>query len=953
MGSNLQWVVLLPFALALFVPMLARRLQSRVGWAVLCVPAGLTAYLLALLPRIGRGDVLASAWSWAEGYGLRFSLALDAFSLLFALLIAGIGTLVVTYSIFYLGRDEDLSRFYVCILLFMGAMLGVVLSDNLLVLYMFWEITSISSFLLIGFWHTRAESRDGALKSMLTTVMGGLALLAGFLLLGAAAGTYSVRELAARAPDILAHPYYPAIVILVLLGAFTKSAQAPFHLWLPGAMAAPTPVSAYLHSATMVKAGIFLVARMSTVLGGTDLWFYTVAAVGMATMVLGSYLAVQQRDLKALLAFSTVSQLGLIVTMFAFGTEAAAVAGVLHILNHGIFKGALFMMVGIIDHGTGTRDITLLSGLRRKMPVTAALTWTAAAAMAGIPLFNGFVSKEMILEALLHPPVGPNAFTYALPVLAVLGSSFTVMYCLILAHRLFFGPAPDTQHEPHEASWGLLLPPAVLAVFVVLFGIHPAMAENLVAPGAAALAEASGAVHLAVWHGLTPALYMSMAALAAGILLYWQYDRVVALLRRLSAVPVNMNVIYQKVLEGLEAGAKRFTGRIMTGFLRDYLMYIVGCAAALTGCTLLLYGRDGVLTALGQLTPVSWSEFTAIVALIAGSVTAVAARKRISIALGVATVGFMVAVLWFLWEAPDLALTQTIVETVSIVPLFLAFGYLPSLRERPVTPHTRRLNAAVAAALGLVAAVFTLSSGGQRLFGSISHYFVENSLTLGGGRNIVNVMLVDFRGFDTLFETTVLALVATAVYTLVRSRKDRGGVVKAESPLMINPVIVPAVSRVLFYLVLVFSLYLFFRGHHNPGGGFAAGVMAASAVVIWALAFERTAAVSLVPVHPRHIVASGLLVMIANGLAGAALGHPFLSQTFGHFHLPWVGDVELASALVFDLGVWLVVFGAIHWLVVSMSDGIPLEQEHIKAYRSYAVRKGRKVATSDGALDRN
>lgn len=934
MGAILHLVVLLPFVLALLVPWLARILGSRVGWAVLPLPVFSAIYLLSVLPAVGNGETITGVWSWAPSYGLELAFVLDGFGLLFALLIAGIGSLVVFYSIYYLDPNEALGRFYTYILLFMGAMFGVVLSDNLLALYMFWEITSISSFLLIGFWHTKLESRQGALKSMLTTVMGGLSLLAGFLLLGSVGGTFSLRALVDQASDIIAHPYYPAIVILVLIGAFTKSAQAPFHLWLPGAMAAPTPISAYLHSATMVKAGIFLTALMSTILGGTALWFYTVAAVGIATMVLGSYLAVQQRDLKSLLAFSTVSQLGLIVIMFAFGTEEAMSAGIFHILNHGIFKGMLFMLVGIIDHQTGTRDIGILSGLRSKMPLTAALMFIGAFSMAGVPLLNGFVSKEMILAAMLNPPVAANLFTQALPVLAVLGSAFTVVYCLILTLKIFLGPlGKDTPVEPSEAPLGLLLPPLILGGFVIMLGVVPQIAEHyLVGAGTTALLGEPSSVHLALWHGLNPALFMSVAAILLGVLVYYRLDGIMPTLRRLSSVRLNVNAIYDKLLDIAENGSKRFTRRMMTGYLRDYFVFILGFTVALTVYAAIRSGLGEIDFGAVQLTPISWSELVTVLVMIAAAIAAVFLRQRVAIALAVGTVGFMVSVLWFLWEAPDLALTQMIVETVSIVPLFLAFSYMARLKNYHFKKSVVRVNALVAIGLGVVAGGFTFVAHSNQLFSSIGHYFVENSYTAAGGLNIVNVLLVVFRGFDTLFETTVFAVVALAIYTLVRSRRNDIGVVKAESPLMINPVIVPAISRVLFYLVHVFALYLFFRGHNHPGGGFAAGVMSASAIFIWALAFERTAAIKLVPFKPRYIIGTGLLVIIAVGLGGVLLGYPFLTHTFGHVELPFVGEVELATAVLFDLGVWLIVFGAIYSMVASMSDGVALEQEHVKAY---------------------
>ncbi|HEY8417376.1 MAG TPA: hydrogen gas-evolving membrane-bound hydrogenase subunit E, partial [Limnochordales bacterium] len=875
--------------------------------------------------------VVVSTWRWAPAFDLEFSLWLDGFGLLFALLIAGIGTLVVAYANAYLRPREDRGRFYLCLFLFMGAMLGVVMAENVLVLYMFWEMTSISSFLLIGFWHARGESRDGALKAMLITVLGGLGLLFGLLLMGAWAGSLSIRELIGVGPGLRAYKDYPLIVALILLAAFTKSAQAPFHIWLPGAMAAPTPVSAYLHSATMVKAGIFLTARMGTILGGTELWFHAVAAVGIATMVLGGFLAVQQRDLKALLAYSTVSQLGFIMTMFGFGTDAALAAGVLHILNHAVFKGSLFMAVGIIDHETGTRDIARLSGLGRAMPVTAAVMFLGALAMAGVPLLNGFVSKEMILEALLHPPVGAGWFPWLLPALAVVGSVFTTAYCLLITLKVFLGPpTTDTPKPPHEAPWALLAPPLVLAALVVLLGVAPQLVEGTLVAGAVeALRGSTEELHLAVWHGVTPALGMSGAALALGALLYWQLPRALPIFGWVSGVRWNANAVYQRALHLVEEDFQRWTRRVMTGNIRDYFVYVLGFAIALTGFTLVRTGLPGLRAAVSSLTPIGWVELVACLILMGGAALAAGAGLRISLALGVAAVGFAVAVLWFLWDAPDLALTQTIVETVSIIPLFLAFGFMPALRHHWTAPRVRPWNIAVAVAAGVVTAGYTLLTQGNRLFDTIGHFYVENSLAIGGGRNIVNVMLVDFRGFDTVFETTVFGLAGMAVFALVASRVDRGGVVRPRSPLMINPVIVPSVSRVLFYLVLVFALYLFFRGHHNPGGGFAAGVMAASAVVIWALAYERTAALAMVPVHPRNLIATGLSTIGAVGLGSVLAGYPFLTRGFLHLHLPWVGQVELASAMVFDLGVAFTVAGTIIWLVAAMSDGVPLEQEHM------------------------
>ena len=931
MFSTLHLIVLFPFVLVLLVPALYRRLGRHLGWAILPFPLACALYFFTLLPHIANGASLAASWNWAPSLGLSFSLVLDGFSLLFAILISGVGTLVTLYSIFYLDGKEDFGRFYAYILLFMGAMFGVVLSDNLLTLYMFWEITSISSFLLIGFWHELPESRAGALKSMLITVAGGLALLGGIVLLGIAGGSLSLQTLVSQAAAIQAHPYYPAVVLLVLLGAFTKSAQAPFHLWLPGAMAAPTPVSAYLHSATMVKAGIFLTAKMGMLLGGTGLWFGVVAGVGMITMFLGSYLAVQQTDLKGLLAFSTVSQLGFMLTMFGYGTPGALGAGILHLLNHALFKGSLFMLVGIIDHQTGTREIDRLSGLRRAMPRTAVMMALAAFSMAGLPFLNGFVSKEMILAAMLEPPFAANLFTWALPVLAVAGSALTAFYSLILAHKIFFGPLGETTPvKPREASWGLLLPPAVLTVLVVVLGVAPGLVEQvIVAAGTTVLTGTPATVHLALWHGFNLPLLMSLGAIALGALCYLQRDRFVGGLRRLTSTRFNVNAAYEGFLRVLEDGSGRVTRSMMTGYFRDYLIFILGFTALITGYALARSGFLRLNWSNVEFTQITWTEFAVIIAMVGGALTAVFARQRIAVTLGVATSGFMIAVLWVLWHAPDLALTQTIVETVSVVPLFLAFAYLPKLRQRSLRPKVDGVNALVAAALGATVTCYLIMAHANQLFPSIGEFFVENSFTLGGGHNIVNVILVDFRALDTMGEISVLALVALAISTLVRPqrvREDAGDKGK-KSSLMINPLILPATSRVLFYLVLIYSIYIFFRGHHNPGGGFVSGLMAASALIIWALAYERPAAVALMPVKARHVMAAGLLLVVSLGLGAVLLGYPFLTQAFTEFELPLLGRVELATALLFDLGVWLVVFGSMSGIVISMSNDRPITKE--------------------------
>ena len=780
MPEHLLIALLAPIAAGGFVPLLARAVGRRVGWLVLLVPALLFAYFASFLGSVDAAYI-RHTWSWVPTLGIELSLALDGLSLLFALLITGIGTLVVFYAQYYMSPDDDLGKFYMYILLFMGAMLGVVLVDNLIVLYIFWELTSISSFLLIGFWHTRGEAREGALKAILITVMGGLGLLAGFALLYAAGGTYDFRELVARKDAIVSSPYYVPAVLLIFLGAFTKSAQAPFHIWLPGAMAAPTPVSAYLHSATMVKAGIFLVAKLSLLLGGTPLWFYTVAAFGTATLLVGGLLALRQIDLKALLACSTVSQLGLIIPMFGMGTELAALAGAAHIIHHATFKGALFMLVGIIDHETYTRRIDNLAGLFRRMPKTSILIAIAALSMAGLWPLNGFVSKELIFDAHLHPPFGSNFWTGLFAVLATVGSIATTAYSLVLVHHILFGRVLKKAHDlregvvdneflrrAHDPVLPMLLAPAVLVVLVIILGIYPfPLEEPLYRAAAAASLGYMPSTHLHTMPALGLPLLMSVLALALGALLYLRIGAIRYVLARTRRA-FSANAAYEGFLQVLHGSSERLDRAHMTGFLRDYVLFTVGAFVLLVGYGVVRALFGGLRLDLAPVTP--W-EIGVTLALSVGAIATVIFHQRMSALIAAGSVGALVSLLFVLWHAPDLALTQLMVEAISALLILLAFTHLPQVRREFVPARYRRTNIAVAVAFGLLSSLAAAVSLGNPYFETISHYFVENSLPLGGGRNIVNVILVDFRGFDTMGEITVMAIAALGVRAIVRLRR--------------------------------------------------------------------------------------------------------------------------------------------------------------------------------------
>lgn len=770
---TLPLALILPFVAAPFIPILHRYMGRRVGLAVAVVPAVLVVYFLTFLGQVGAEGVAFSR-PWIPLLDVNFSLALNGFSLLFALLITGIGTLVVLYAVQYFGAREDLGKFFAYIMLFMGAMLGVVMSDNLILFYMFWELTSVSSFLLIGFWHTSEDSRYGALKALLLTVFGGFAILAGVVLLYTYTGTFEFSEMLGQREALRFSGIYLPAAILLLLGALTKSAQVPFHIWLPGAMAAPTPVSAYLHSATMVKAGIFLVAKFSLLLGGTPFWYYTIAAFGAVTVLTGAALAIRQFDLKALLAFSTVSQLGLIMPMFALGTQDGALAGSAHILNHATFKGALFMLVGIIDHQTGTRDLRRLSGLRKTMPITSVLIAIAALSMAGVWPLNGFVSKEHIFLAMLDLPFGTNFWTWTFAALAVAGSMLTTVYCLILAHRITFGePSKDLDVQPQDPPFAMLFGPVILAIFVVVLGIVPHVFEPSLYLAAAAAAHGGPVqVHLHNVPELGGPLYMSLIALSVGFLGYLGLDSLRKGIERL-APRIHANTVYELFLVAVDRVPNAFLRLHMTGFLRDYIVYIMAAATVLVGTPIL---TRGVLADLRlDFAPITFLEIAVCGMIVVTSLMVVFARRRLPAMIAMGTSGTLVAFLYVLLRAPDLALTQLMVEAVSAVLILLAFARLPAFGKEVVRSTHKTVNVLIAVGSGLLVTVLALIGNGGRLFPSISSYFVENSVLLGGGRNIVNVVLVDFRGFDTMGEITVLGIAGLSIFALIRLRRGAYG----------------------------------------------------------------------------------------------------------------------------------------------------------------------------------
>lgn len=774
------FAVFLPILLAVFIPMLSKwKDRIHTGYFVLLAPLAIFIYFV---PHIGNDFTpVMETYGWIPTLNIGLDFYLDGLSLLFVLLISGIGTLVTLYSIFYLHTSERLDQFYVYLLLFMTAMFGVVLSDNVFVLYSFWELTSISSFLLIGYWNYRERSRYGALKSMLITVFGGLSMLGGLILLTIITGTTSIQEMIAQTDTILSSSYFGLILVLILLGAFTKSAQFPFHIWLPDAMEAPTPVSAYLHSATMVKAGIFLVARFTPIFSGNDWFFVLVSGIGIFTLIWASYMAVRQTDLKGILAFSTVSQLGMIMAMLGFGTEAAIFAAVFHILNHATFKGALFMLAGIVDHETGTRDIRRLGGLATLMPISATLMFFGTFSMAGVPLpfLNGFYSKEMFFDATLHlnesSLVAAEFLRTGMPYLAVFGSIFTFVYSMYLVFGTFTGKMKldKLPQKPHEAPIGMLLSPIILVLGVILIGLFPnAVNGSFLAHTAEAIyGGPMEAIDIQFWHGWITPLFMSLIVVALGIVLFIFRKSWSGIYRALPG-KLSLNKVYDFLLTQSEKTSAKITNSYMTGSIHHYMAMI---AAAIFLCSVgVLWITDGFAWDTSNLAEVTVYELFIAIVIAVAAICTVLTNNKIASILVLGVVGYGIALLFVIYRAPDLALTQLVVETITVALFLLCFYHLPNLRERTETVPQRTVNLIISISFGALMAIIGISAHSTKLFDSISEYFVKTSYSLGGGNNIVNVILVDMRGLDTMFEIVVLGIAGLAIYGLIKLRSKKG-----------------------------------------------------------------------------------------------------------------------------------------------------------------------------------
>lgn len=769
------WWLVVIFIAAVLAPGMHRVIGAWAGWLLALVPAGVAACLVGLWSRIMDQQHPAVSIPWVPELGIALSLRLDGLSLLFGLLITGIGTLILMYAGAYLKGDARLGQLWMFLLLFMAAMLGLVLSENLLALFIFWELTSITSWLLIGFNSENEESRASALQALLITGGGGLVLLPGLLLLGHVGQSFEISALVENAQQIQQHSLYVPLLLLILVGAFTKSAQFPFHFWLPDAMAAPTPISAYLHSATMVKAGVYLLARLHPVLGGTAEWFWWIAPVGTITMLLGALLAIRATDLKQILAYATISVLGSLMMLLGIGTPETVKAALIVLIAHALYKGGLFMVAGCVDHAVHQRDVNKLSGLRSAMPATFITAVVAGLSMSAILPTLGFIAKEVWYEALGHAAgVTPAALSSegtsgTLRVFWFLGASVVANMGLVAAVGLvcikpFLGSRNTLTEHAHEGSPILWGPPAVLSLAAVILGLMPAPVSDLLSVASSAVAGQTISVKLALWHGVNAALVLSLLTLAGGIVLYWQrrqLDRLwVRLEKPLSSGPAS---IYPRAMSLLNLTARRQTAMLQNGYLRFYLLMMV----AVTVFSVWLSLRGELLPRLEAVSlDLRMHELLLAVLILAASIVAVRAHTWLLAVGALGIVGYSAAGIYVLFGAPDLAMTQFVIETLSVILFVLAFSRLPDFRSLS-SPSTRRRDAVVAIATGATITVLLLFAMTVRSDRPVSQFYVENSVTQAHGRNIVNVILVDFRALDTLGEITVLAIAAIGVYSLL------------------------------------------------------------------------------------------------------------------------------------------------------------------------------------------
>ena len=968
------------FTVALVAPLLFRRIGRSAFYILAAVPAAAFIWLLVTFPRYtGADQTLASGAPnappsvvipWIPDLKVELAFRLDTLSAVLSILILGVGALVLFYCARYFRPgDTQMGAFGSQLLAFAAAMFGLVTADDLILLFIFWEITTVLSYLLIGYSAHRLSARRAALQALIVTTFGGLTMLVGMVLIGNAAGTLRISGILAMAPELLEHGAVVDIaIVLMLIGAVSKSALVPFHFWLPAAMAAPTPVSAYLHAAAMVKAGIYLVARLAPGFSDSAYWSAVVLVLGLSTMLLGGWRALRQYDLKLILAYGTVSQLGFLTLVVGLGNREAAVAGLGLLLAHGFFKATLFLVVGIVDHQSGTRDIRKLSGIYRSAPKLFVVAVIGAASMAGVPPLLGFVAKESVYETFVHfAQEQGTAGAVILLAGVVIGSILTFAYS---ARFVWGGFAAKPNCQPtafKRVPWAFLGAPAALSAVTVLFGLWPAPLDAAIT-SYADLYPADGApTHLALWHGFTPALLLTVITIGTGAALFMQRVRVEKLQARF-ALPLDAERSYRGIIGVLDDVAVWVTGRTQRGSLMFYL-FVILTVAVLTPLTALLW-RGAPLPDQFHL----WdSPLQAVIgaAIILGAVAATRANKRFMAVLMVSVSGYGMVLIFALQGAPDLALTQMLVETIVLVAFVLALRSLPArLWKREPAGH-RLLRALLGIIFGATMVFIAMTAMTSRVAEPISLLFPDLAYEVGGGANIVNVTLVDVRAWDTFGEISVLAMAATGVASLifVRGRGDKrrraesvatGSVdrgretfassdreeatlalarkfssVSRDAWLVAGRTLAPerrsiifeVITRLLFHSVIIFSIYLLLAGHNMPGGGFAGGLMAGLALTIRYLAGGRFELAEASPVSAGLLLGGGLGLAGLSAAAPLFFGGQILQSAIIKFTWPVFGEIKFVTSTIFDIGVYLVVVGLVLDVLRSLGSEIDERSE--------------------------
>lgn len=956
-------LIFLPFLGSAFAAMMPANARNTEAWFSGIVSALAFAAAAFLYPAVSTGGVVRREIAWVPEFGLNATLRMDGFSWLFSMLVTGIGFLVVLYARYYMSPKDPVPRFFSFFLAFMGSMLGLVISGNLILLSIFWELTSIFSFLLVGYWYQNASAREGARMALTITGIGGFCLLVGLILVGQIVGSYDLDAVLAAGDRIRSHELYTPALILIFLGALTKSAQFPFHFWLPNAMSAPTPASAYLHSATMVKAGVFLLARLWPVMAGTDQWFFILGIAGIVTLVVGAYFAIFQQDLKGLLAYSTISHLGLITMLISLGSPLGLVAAIFHMVNHATFKASLFMAAGIIDHEAGTRDMRRLSGLFSAMPITATLAMVASAAMAGVPLLNGFLSKEMFFAEAIETHRA-SLLDSVTPYVATVAGAFAVAYSVRFIHTVFFGPKPvDLPHEPHEPPHWMRFPIEALVLACLVVGIIPGLSIGpfLHAAVVSVLGERTPQYSLAIWHGFNLPLMMSVIATVGGLILY-------VLLRRYLAQcepdpPGLRSLKGQRIFERLLVTvswrwARWVETNLGTRRLQPQLRVLVAAALLAGSWPILTSGLSLDLPDVASFDPIFAMIWVVGMACALGA--AFQAKYHRLAALVLMGGAGLITCITFIWlSAPDLAVTQLVVEVVTTILILLGLRWLPKRLERidtvvSVWGRIRRYRDFLLSILsGVGVSIIAYAMMTSPVPQSIGDFFLERSYPEGGGTNVVNVILVDFRGFDTMGEITVVAIVALTVFALLRrfrpaadslevpeqqrhqNKYDDAEPDRQRGETLRDYLMVPSVlMQWMFPVIITLAAFLLLRGHDLPGGGFAAGVTMSIGFLLQYLAGGARWVEDRLRILPVRWIGLGLTLAALTGLGAWLFGFPFQTSYFRYLEIPLIGKVPLSSALLFDIGVFFLVVGATVLMLIAIAH---------QSLRSYRVREPQKT----------